>query len=203
MTCFIFIRHGDTDHTGSVLSGRLPDIHLNERGRQQAAGLPRRLQALPPDLICSSPLERTLETAEPLAQEFGLDTRILPDLLELNYGHWTGRRPADLDADAYWQHYNRHRSTSRIPGGDLLAEAQLRMLKAMDNLHREMPNARIALVSHSDPIKAVLGYCVGMPLDFINRLQVDPASLSVVSFGAGEPRVHCMNHDGDLNSAIA
>lgn len=202
MTCFVFIRHGETDHTGSVLSGRLPDVHLNERGREQAAALPGRLNALRPELICSSPLERTLETAEPVAQEFGLHTRILPDLLELHYGNWTGQRPADLDTDAYWQCYNRHRSTSRIPGGDLLAEAQLSMVRAMETLHRELPDTCIAMVGHSDPIKAALGYLLGLPLDFINRLQVDPASISVASFGPGEPRVHCINHGGNLDSSF-
>jgi broad specificity phosphatase PhoE len=203
VSCFVFIRHGETDHTGSVLSGRLSDVHLNQRGREQAADLPRRLGQWPPDLICSSPLERCLETAEPLAREYGLDTRILPDLLELNYGNWTGQEPAALDGDEYWQYYNRHRSTARIDGGELLVEAQVRMLRALETMSREMPGARIAVIGHSDPIKAVLGYLLGLPLDFINRLRVDPASVSVASLGPGEPRVHCINHSGDLGSAFS
>lgn len=203
MTCFILIRHGETDHTGSVLSGRLPDIHLNQRGREQAADLPRRLKNFAPDLVCCSPLERTQQTAEPLAREYGHEPRVLPDLLELDYGAWTGARPAALDGDPYWQLYNRHRSTSRIPGGEMLAEAQQRMLRALDTLEREMPAARIALVGHSDPIKAILGHLLGLPLDFINRLRVDPASLSIATLGPGEPCVHCVNVTGEVPSAFS
>jgi broad specificity phosphatase PhoE len=202
VTCFLLIRHGETDHTGSVLSGRLPDVHLNQRGRKQAADLPRQLKNVAPELVCSSPLERTRQTAEPLAREYGLEPRILPDLLELDYGDWTGARPASLDGGSYWQLYNRHRSTCRIPGGEMLVEAQQRMFRALATLEREMPGARVAVVGHSDPIKAILGYLLGLPLDFINRLRVDPASVSIATLGPGEPRVHCVNHSGEVSRAL-
>jgi probable phosphomutase (TIGR03848 family) len=198
MTRFLLIRHGETHQTGAVLSGRTPGIGLNERGQQQAAVLPERLQSLPLDLVCTSPLERTRQTAEPLARAYGLTPRLLPELMELDYGTWRGKRPADLAEDSYWHTYNRHRSVCRIPGGELLAEAQLRMLHAVETLQREMPNATVALVGHGDPTKALLAYLLGLPLDFVNRLTIAPASVSIATLGPGEPRVHCINAKGYL-----
>lgn len=198
MTRFVFIRHGETDQTGSVLSGRTPGIALNQTGRAQAAALPERLRLLPPDMVCTSPLERSCQTAEPLARAYGLEPRLLPELIELDYGQWSGASPARLDGNHEWDHYNRHRSLRRIPGGDLLAEAQLRMLRALEILQAEARDATVALVGHGDPIRAILAYLLGLPLDFINRLSVAPASVSVATVGAGEPRLHCMNVRGPL-----
>lgn len=202
MTCYLFIRHGETDHTGAVLSGRTPGVALSERGRRQAAGLPERLKSLPPDMVCTSPLERCYQTAEILARAHGLEPRVLPDLMELDYGKWGGKRPAELDQDSYWHEYNRHRSLRRIPAGELLVEGQLRMLHAVETLQREAPNATVALVGHSDPIKAILGYLLGLPLDFINRLAIAPGSASIATLGEGEPRVHCINITGPVGDAV-
>lgn len=193
MSSYLFIRHGETDHTGAVLSGRSPRIALNERGRAQAAALPERLKHLPPDLVCTSPLERCQQTAQVLASAYGLEPRILPELMELDYGRWSGQRHSELSGDLYWQEYNKQRSLYRIPAGELLLEGQVRMLHAVESLQREAPDARIALVGHSDPIKAILGYLLGLPLDFINRLSIAPASVSIATVGAGEPCVQCIN----------
>src|SRR5690606_35047061 len=139
VSLFLLIRHGETPHTGSRLSGRSPGVHLNERGRQQAASLPARLGPVAPQILCSSPLERCCETAQPLAEYFDLPLRRLDDLQELDYGHWQGSHFADLADDSYWHRYNRLRGTSRIPGGELLLEVQARMMRALESLHREAP----------------------------------------------------------------
>jgi len=202
VSLFLLIRHGETPHTGSRLSGRSPGVHLNERGRQQAASLPARLGPVAPQILCSSPLERCCETAQPLAEYFDLPLRRLDDLQELDYGHWQGSHFADLADDSYWHRYNRLRGTSRIPGGELLLEVQARMMRALEALHREAPEGRIALCSHSDAIKALLLLLLGIPLDFVNRLALAPASISALSFGAGEPQLHCLNVTARLDEAL-
>ncbi|MGQ9425471.1 histidine phosphatase family protein [Gilvimarinus sp. F26214L] len=198
MTTFLLIRHGHTEHTGHTLSGRLPGIALSPAGQREAARLPARLGDFVPDLLCTSPLQRCQETAAPLADSFRLESRVLPGLEELDYGRWTGSQPAELDGDPYWQLYNRHRSTYRIPAGELLVEAQLRMLQSLETLQAELPDGRIAVVGHCDPIRAILAYAMGLPLDFINRLSIAPASMSLLTLGPGEPRVHCINNTGTL-----
>lgn len=202
MSSYLFIRHGETDHTGAILTGRGAGVPLNQRGRAQAASLSERLKDLPPDMVCTSPLERCHQTAEVLASAYGLEPRVLPDLTELDYGSWSGKRPADLNTDNYWQEYNRQRSLRRIPAGELLVEGQLRMLHAVESLQREAPDARIALVGHGDPIKAMLSYLLGLPLDFIGRLSIAPASVSIATLGAGEPRVLCINATGYIGEGL-
>lgn len=199
MSTFLLIRHAETDAVGRSLSGRAPDVHLNERGRRQAVQLIERLQTVPLEHVCSSPRERACETAAPLAEVRGLTLRVLPELDELEYGEWQGRRIESLSTDRYWQRYNRLRSIARIPEGELLIEAQLRMLHAMEQL-ADMPHEDgvIALVGHADPIKALLMLLLGMPLDFPARLEIAPASVSAVAFGTCEPRLLCLNLTGAL-----
>lgn len=193
MTCFLLIRHGTTEHTGHILSGRA-GVELNAAGREQAAKLARRLSALRPDVICSSPLTRCQQTAAPLAHAFDLELRTLPQLEELDYGSWEGKAWSELADDSRWQGYNQYRSLFRIPGGELLLEAQLRMMRALESLHHEAPDAVVALVSHGEPIRALLAFCLGMPLDMIHRLQVSTASISALSLNDGAPQVHCTNN---------
>lgn len=192
MTCFLLVRHGATEHTGHVLSGRQA-VGLDGKGRQQAAQLPQRLASMAVGIVCSSPLVRCQQTAKPLADSFGLEVRTLPLLEELDYGHWEGAAWGQLQDEPRWQLYNRYRSLCRIPGGELQLEAQLRMVQALEMLHREAPDAVVVLVSHGDPIRALLAFCLGMPLDLIHRLQVDPASISALSLDDDGPRLHCIN----------
>lgn len=198
MTCFLLIRHGATDHTGRVLSGR-DEIALNQIGQDEAASLPERLAALPPDVLCSSPLARCQQTAAPLAETFGLTVQKLSALQELDYGQWQGQAWGDLEDDALWQRYNQYRSLCRIPDGELMLEAQLRMLQALETLGRESLGATVAVVSHADPIRAVLAYCLGMPLDMIHRLVVTTGSISAITLGGADVRVHCINHRSTLS----
>lgn len=197
MTCFLLVRHGATEHTGHILSGR-QGIELNGKGIEQAAQLPRRLASLDVDIICSSPLARCRQTAAPLAENFGLEVRVLPQLEELDYGHWEGSAWTELHDEPLWQSYNQYRSLCRIPGGELLLEAQLRMMQAIEGLHHEAPDAVIVLVSHGDPIRALLAYCLGMPLDMIHRLQVNTASVSALSLHDRGLQLHCINNQSSL-----
>jgi probable phosphoglycerate mutase len=194
----LLIRHGLTDAVGRYLAGRAPGVGLNAIGRAQAERLVRRLQPSRIDAICSSPLERAWQTAQPLARARKLEVDILPELQELDYGEWQGKDVATLDAeDPYWLEYNRLRSLHRIPGGEMLAEAQARMLAAVHALWRRYPQATVALVGHADPLKALLAALLGMPLDTVQRLQLDPASVSALELHDTGPRVLRINCQDD------
>lgn len=198
MNRVLLIRHGDTDMVGRQLAGRTPDVHLNPRGQIQARELAKRLHDIPLDAIYTSPLERARETALPLAQERGLESVALTQLQELDYGMWQGSNLPDLEGDPYWKAYNQCRSLYRIPGGESLMEAQIRMVQAVEWLRAEHVAANLMLVGHSDPIKALLMHMLGIPLDFVHRLDIMPASVSVVEFTSGHPHVRCINDLGDL-----
>ncbi len=197
MSRLLLIRHAATDAVGRYLAGRAAGVHLNARGREQAAQLVDRLRDAPLDLICVSPLERARETAEPLAAARDLPIIELPELQELDYGDWQGMAPAALADNVYWATYNRRRSLCRIPGGETLIEAQVRMVRAVEWLRAEYPGQSVALIGHGDPLKALLAHLTGIPLDFITRLEITPAAVTAVQFDDdGCPHILCVNAEG-------
>jgi probable phosphoglycerate mutase len=183
MTTFLLIRHGDNDYLRHTMVGWMPGIHLNENGREQAERLAERLSQCPIRAIYTSPLERARETAEPLARRLGIEPRVTDALGEVRLGEWTGRTFEELQRDPRWRQFNTFRSGARIPGGETMLEIQQRTIGALEAMHREHPDGTVAVVSHGDPIRVILCYYLGMPLDFIHRLEIETASVSVVKLG--------------------
>ena len=196
MTTFLLIRHGVTDQLGVVVSGRATGNGLNEEGRRQAADLPGRLQGLPIGAIYSSPLQRTLETAAPLARRLGLEVRTHPQLVEIDYGQWTGAPLAALRADDGWRRYNEQRSRARVPGGEMLLEAQVRAVAALEVIYEAHPEGLVAVVSHGDVIRAAVALYCGVPLDLAHRLEIGPASVSALELAPEGTRLLVLNHVG-------
>jgi probable phosphomutase (TIGR03848 family) len=197
-TTVLVIRHGDNDWVGRTLAGWTPGVHLNARGREQAVRLAGRLAGVPVRAIYSSPLERTRETAEPLARQLGLEVRVSDALGELRLGEWTGRKLCELENDPLWRRFNTQRSTTRIPGGELTLEVQTRMVEAFEGIRRRHPDSVVAVFSHGDPIRAILLHYLGMPLDLMHRIEVEPASVSVVALHEWGPHVQRINDTGTL-----
>jgi probable phosphoglycerate mutase len=198
MTLFMIIRHGANDLLDNhILAGRAPGVHLNGRGRRQAAALADCLAAWPIEAIYSSPLERSLETAEPIARQQGRTAQVLPAINEVDFGQWTGRCFDDFGDDPQWRAFNQSRSSTRIPSGEMGLEVQVRMIGAVEGLLGMHNQGMIALVSHGDPIRALVAHCLCMPLDAIARFEISPASVSVVDFACRHaPRVLCLNSKG-------
>lgn len=195
MTTFFLIRHGLTDAVGHMMTGHEPGVHLNAIGRDQAASLPRRIGATRFHAIYASPLERARETAQPLADAQGLAVQIEPRFLEVNFGGWTNHRFADMASDPHWQLYNAFRGVTRPPHGEGLIDVQKRTVDALLDLHARHPQQNVAIVSHADTLRAVLLYFLGMPVDFVLRLDIAPARVSVLQVGEGAPRVLQVNGD--------
>jgi len=193
MTTLLLIRHGLNDLVERVIAGWQPGVHLNETGRAQAAQLADQLAAAPLRALYSSPLERARETAAPLAARLGLPVQINADLGELEFGEWTGRTLAELENDAQWRRFNTLRSLTRVPGGALMLETQARMVAALERLRGEHPHEMIAVFSHGDPIRAALAHYLGIPLDLFQRLEISPASRSLVEFHEHGPLVRGLN----------
>jgi len=197
VTTFLLIRHGATDVLGRAIVGRSVGIHINRQGEMQAQRLAEILQNLPITVIACSPLERTHQTAAPLATRLGLPIRACQGFNEVAYGEWTGHEFQALADQSLWRQYNQHRSNIRIPGGEMAIEMQARVVAEMNLLQEEVPESMVAVFSHGDPIKTAIAHCLGMPLDFILRLEISPASISVITIEQGWPRVLTINHTGD------
>jgi probable phosphoglycerate mutase len=198
MTTFLLIRHALTDAVGKRLVGRTPGVPLNAEGERQIESLATRLRPLPIDAIYSSPLQRARQTADAIARDRELPVTLLDGVTELDFGDWTGRTVQEILDLPAWQHFNRFRSGTRIPGGELILEAQSRMVTALERLHVEHGRSLVAIVSHGDPLRALLTYYLGMPLDFILRIEVQPASVSVVELEDYGVRVVRMNDTGGI-----
>jgi probable phosphomutase (TIGR03848 family) len=198
-TVLLLVRHGVTDATGKRLYGRSPGIHLSGRGRAQAEGVTERLKGLPIRAVYSSPLERCLETAAPIARELGLRVRTERGVLETDMGAWTGRTFGQIRRSGLWRGILAVPSSARFPEGESLVEVQARTVKALEAIASRHPNEAVVVVSHGDPIRLALAHYAGTHLDHFQRLEVAPGSASAVAIGGHAPRVLLVNDTGDLS----
>jgi probable phosphoglycerate mutase len=197
-TTVLLVRHGKTPTTGQVLPGRAKGLHLSDEGVAQAerageriAGL-RRVKA-----VYASPMERTRETAAPIAKALGLRVRTNRGLLEADFGKWTGRKLADLMKLADWGQVQRYPSGFRFPDGESFAEMQQRIVGTIQALVAEHPGETVVIVSHADPIKAAIAHAMGTHLDLFQRIVIGPCSVSAVTYGSEGPVVLGVNSMGD------
>jgi probable phosphomutase (TIGR03848 family) len=199
MATLFLIRHAVTAQTGRVLYGQTPGIGLDDRGRAQAAGLVVRFGSIRLTAIYSSPLERCVQTVEPLAAAQRLAVRVLPDLIEMDAGSWTGRTLAQVRRTKPWATVQKQPSAFRFPGGEGFVEAQARAVKAVERIARRHPRGRVAVATHGDIVRIVLAHLLGTPLDDFQRIVADTASVSVVVIDSGRARVVLVNDIGGLN----
>lgn len=203
----LLVRHGRTTANASgVLAGWTPGVHLDDTGRAQAAALGQRLAAVPLAAVVTSPLERTRETAQQLldARTDEVALRLDDRLGEAHYGQWTGRALKDLGKDPQWAVVQAHPSAAVFPGpdGEAMAAMAARAVAAVREHAEQAGDATIVVVSHGDVIKAVLADALGLHLDLFQRLQVDPASLSVVRYTRLRPFVERLNDTGGSVAAL-
>ena len=192
------MRHGLTELTGPVLAGWTPGVRLNERGRAQAAELAARLAPVPLDLVVSSPLERCQETAKAvLAGRDGLQVRTDDRFGEVRYGDWTGRPLEELAKEELWKVVQAHPSAVRFPGGEAMADAQHRAVTAVREWNDGLkPDATFLVCSHGDIIKSIVADALGLHLDQFQRIQAEPASLTVIRYTEMRPFVVRLNDNG-------
>lgn len=190
-TNFLFIRHGAHDYLGRAIAGRVPGVHINDAGRAQAEYLPEKLSLLPIDAIYSGPLERVRETAEPIARAFCLPLQIAEEFTEIGLGKWDDRAFNDLANEEQWRQYNSFRSSTAAPGGELMLEVQARTIRKLVELRDR--HQFVVIVTHGDVIRTAFAHFLGVHLDLFQRIEIDPASLSLLELGSDYVRVRLLN----------
>lgn len=198
MTTFVLLRHAAHDWLGRGLAGRLPEVTLNATGRLQAQELVERFAGVALTAIYSSPQPRTRQTAQPLAEARGLPVAIEPAVDEIDFGEWAGRGFDALRGAAGWGDWVHRRATATTPGGEPFAGVPVRALAGLHRLRLAHPKGLVLVVSHGDVIKAVLATCLGMSLDHLERLEIAPASASVLALGGDWCQVRLVNGLGRL-----
>jgi probable phosphomutase (TIGR03848 family) len=195
MTTFLLTRHALCDPVGKSIAGRQPGVHLNATGKEQALRLAERLSDLRLAAIYSSPLERAMETAAPIAARQNLPIQPAAGTTEVDFGEWTGKDLSELDALPEWRRFNQYRSGTRIPGGESMAEVLSRALGELERLRQRhpTPDALVALVSHGDVLRMLVTHLLGIPPDFLHRVELSPASVSVIQLEDYGPHVLVLN----------
>jgi len=203
----ILLRHGRTTaNTGGILAGWTSGVQLDETGTAQVRAVGERLAKVPLAAIVSSPLERCRQTADAIAVGRELEVQSDDRLGEARYGDWTGRAIKDLVKDPLWKVVQQHPSAAVFPGpeGEGLAQTQARAVAAVRAWNATLgPEAVWLACSHGDVIKAILADALGLHLDQFQRIVVDPASVSVVTYTETRPFVVRVNDTGgDVSGLI-
>jgi probable phosphoglycerate mutase len=202
-TLVLFVRHGTTPTTGKVLAGHAPGLHLAEDGRREARQVAERLAALGPDVVSAvyaSSLERARETAVPIAKLLGRRTRIDPQLVDIDYGDWTGYEIAKVQKLPEWRAVRHWPGGFRFPGGESFVELQTRMGGVVERLRRDHPGQVVVAVSHADPIRIATSSALGASLDMFQRMVVAPCSVTAHAYEAAGASVLTLNSTADLTS---
>ena len=216
-TLILLVRHGTTATTGTKLPGRAPGLHLAEAGVRQAEDVAARIARSaeprqtretrqngrrPKDThgvaaVYSSPLERTRETAAPIAAAVGCDVQIDDALIELDVGDWTGLDLKEAYKRPEWATIQRYPSGFTFPNGESFVEMQGRMIGVLGRLRARHPGETVVAVSHADPIRAAVAYAMGTHLDLFQRIVVSPCSLTAIALSDGGPTILTVNATGD------
>jgi probable phosphoglycerate mutase len=221
-TVILLVRHGTTATTGTKLPGRAPGLHLAEAGVRQAEDVAARIarsatrdnrsngqkakKGAKADkrgvaAVYSSPLERTRETAAPIAAAVGCDVQIDDALIELDVGDWTGLDLKEAYKRPEWATIQRYPSGFTFPNGESFVEMQGRMIGVLGRLRARHPGETVVAVSHADPIRAAVAYAMGTHLDLFQRIVVSPCSLTAIALGDGGPTILTVNATGDPDPA--
>lgn len=198
MARLLLIRHAPTPETGTKLTGRLPGVSLDDTGVAIAEATAERLAGVKVHAVHASPIERTWETAAAIARPHGLEPIRNDGFLEVDYGSWSGRTLKSLYKLKAWKTVQMTPSRMVFPEGEAISAAQARAVAACEALARSHPKHTVAVVSHSDIIKAIVAHYLGSPLDQFQRIGVTPASVTVVDLPTGGvARVAAVNTNGD------
>jgi len=182
MAVFLLIRHGENDWVKTrKLAGRLPGVHLNEKGQAQAKRLAEELADTSIKAVYASPLERAIETAEPIARSKRLDVQILAGLNEVDFGRWAGKDLKQLKQGRHWKIVQGSPSSFRFPGGESFAEAQARIVNALKGLSDHYAEKDVVVcAAHSDLIRLAVAHFLGVALDNFQRIRIAPGSVTVL-----------------------
>lgn len=194
MTTTVFlVRHGAHDRLGKVLCGRMEGVSLSEQGRKEAKALAERLKGEDLAAVYSSPLARTRETAAPIAAAAGLPITEDAALVEIDFGDWTGKGFDELRDDPLWTTWNNKRAVARPPDGEAMAQVQARLKGWLDRVRIRHAEARVAAVTHSDVIKALVAHVLGSSLDQHDRMEVSPGSVTTLVAGDWGAKLMSLN----------
>lgn len=205
MAIILLVRHGENEWVRKHrLAGWIEGVHLNENGKKQATQTAARLSNLPLKAIYSSPVERCMETAAYIARPHQLEIMELPEMGEVRYGKWEGKKIGKLAKKPLWQVVQFFPSRMQFPEGETMRGVQTRAVDVLECLSQKHQNEMIVVCSHADVIKLVMAYYLGVHIDLFQRVAISPASVSVIQLPAdGRVRILRVNDTGPMEAPSA
>jgi probable phosphoglycerate mutase len=196
----VLIRHAHSEaNAAGILSGRLPNVHLTEKGLEQSEHLAVRLGKFPVSTLRISPMERCFETISPWINSIVLPNNpkfqpiIDQELTEVDYGSWSGKKLAVLSKNKLWKIVQESPSRMYFPKGEGIAQMQSRAMKSVHEAVASTTKGAAVIVSHGDVIKSIVASALGMHLDEFQRVVIDPASVSILDYSSTKPRILLLN----------
>lgn len=182
MGSIIFLRHGQAkNNTEKILAGRTPGIPLTENGIKQAEAAGEFLEHLNISAIYSSPIERARNTAEIVSKHTLAKTSIDERLVELEMGNFTGMPYDDLfskHGNVFLKFYQGDKTIAR-EGVETFLEVKQRVIGIVDHVIENHPDENVVLVTHMDPIKAMIANTVSLSPQNLFELIIANASLNI------------------------
>lgn len=201
MARILLIRHAPTPETGTRLTGRAGGVSLGAKGEAIAAKAADRVARVKLADVYTSPIERTSETADIIARPHGLTPIVENGVIEIDFGRWTGRTLKSLRQTNLWSQVQQVPSRVTFPDGESFVDAQYRAVAAIDRIAISVGNGTAAVVSHSDVIKLVISHHLGQSLDLFQRINVSPASITILHLPKeGPPVVETVNSFSQVGS---
>jgi broad specificity phosphatase PhoE len=186
----VLVRHGQTAWNAGAGQERFrgrTDLPLDETGHSQAMALARRLQDEPIAAIYASPLQRTQQTAQPLAERLGLTVEPDRRLLDIDYGLFQGldRQQAAASFPQHYRSWLARPGQVTLPQGESLDQVRSRLVELLDELAHKHQDQTVLLVGHQIVNKVLICTLLGLSLDRIWHVGQDTAAISVFQPAAG------------------
>jgi len=159
------------------LAGRLPGVSLNPQGRREAEALAARLASVPLRQIVSSPLDRAQETAALIARHHNLPVTTDGTFTEREYAVWQGLLASEI-RDRFPEDARTDAEGGAVPGVEPVDAMAARMLAGVERLAAAHAGGAVVVISHADPLRALVARIVGMPAAALRAVEIDTASLS-------------------------
>ena len=189
------LRHGQTAWNKELIFRGRHDLPLDSHGLAQADCADKALENIELAAIYSSPLSRALQTAQPTARRKNLSVVESPELLDIDYGQWTGKSQKEIEEafpelNCQWLN---HPEQVQFPSGESLDDVRKRVFPHLLELARKASEKPLLIVSHRVTLKVLIFAALHVPLSKFWQIQLDTASLSALSFGQDKFTLRSLN----------
>ncbi|MCH8864021.1 MAG: histidine phosphatase family protein [Chloroflexi bacterium] len=200
-TTVLLVRHGQTESNVEGYYMGWLDEDINQMGYAQARALSARLANQPIDIIYTSPLRRTFNTASVLAEPHKLEPKVLDDLIEIHQGDWEGMHVDKISQGwpEQWRHTRTDPTDFTMPNGESFKEVTERSVRAFYKIVADNPDRQVVLVAHEIVVKVIIVHTLGATNSIYRHFDLSNASLSVIRVAEGKPHLVVLNDTTHLD----